>query len=116
MHAMIVIFCTCPDDRTARQLAAGLVENHLAACVNVLPGIRSIYRWQDTVQDDGESLLVIKTGREGYPALEKWLTGAHPYDLPEIVALPVEAGLPAYLDWVVQETSGRNDQRNAKKR
>ena len=108
------MFCTCPDDRTARDLAAALVERRLAACVNVLPGIRSIYRWQGEVQEEGEALLVVKTGRAAYPALESWLAEAHPYDVPEIIALPVEQGLPAYLDWVVHETAEPNGNSNEK--
>jgi len=104
MKPILVVLCTCPDESVARKLAAGLVENRLAACVNVLPGIRSIYRWQGAVQEDGEVLMVAKTSRETYYELESWLAEHHPYDLPEIIALPVERGLPAYLEWVDQET------------
>ena len=104
MNTILVVLCTCPDENTARALASGLVENRLAACVNVLPGIRSIYRWQGAVQEDGEVLLVAKTSRETFPELESWLAEHHPYDLPEVIALPVERGLPAYLEWVAQET------------
>jgi periplasmic divalent cation tolerance protein len=104
MSQILVVLCTCPDDAVARSLAGDLVEQGLAACVNVLPEIRSIYRWQGAVNEDGETLMVIKTTGSNYGALEKWLSKNHPYDLPEVIALPVEHGLPAYLEWVVQES------------
>lgn len=104
MNPILAVFCTCPDETAARELAAGLVENRLAACVNVMPSIRSIYRWQGAVQQDDEALMVIKTSAEKYADLEKWLAGRHPYDVPEVIALPVDKGLPAYLAWVAQET------------
>jgi periplasmic divalent cation tolerance protein len=105
MNPILVVLCTCPDDSVAKKLAGGLVEQRLAACVNVLPGIRSIYRWQGRVQDDGEVLMVIKSSQETYAALERWLSEQHPYELPEIIALPVERGLPGYLEWVAEETT-----------
>ena len=104
MNSILVVYCTCPDEKTARRLAACLVENRLAACVNVLPRIRSIYRWQGAVQDDGEALMMIKTTAARYAELERWLNGHHPYDLPEVIALPVDRGLPAYLEWAARET------------
>jgi len=105
MKPILVVFCTCPDEQAARKLAAGLVQSGLAACVNVLPDIRSIYRWQGEVREDGEVLMVIKTTGERYPELEQWLADHHPYDLPEVIALPVDRGLPAYIEWVAQETN-----------
>lgn len=104
MKSILVVFCTCPDEQTARALAAGLVEEKLAACVNVLPGIRSIYRWQGEVQDDSEVLMVVKTTQPKLDRLAQWLKQHHPYELPEVIALPVSGGLPGYLDWVAQET------------
>ena len=104
MKSILVVLCTCPNDTVAKKLAAGLVDLRLAACVNVLPGIRSIYRWQGQIQEDGEALMVIKTPAKMYSALERWLQEQHPYDVPEIVALPIERGLPGYLEWVAQET------------
>ena len=105
MEAIRVVLCTCPDETVASELATGLVEAGLAACVNVLPGIRSIYRWQGDVQDEAESLMVIKTGENRFAALRGWLVEHHPYDVPEVIALPVEEGLPAYLEWVARETN-----------
>ena len=104
MKSILVVFCTCPDEKTARALAAGLLEEKLAACVNVLPGIRSIYRWQDEVKDDSEVLMVVKTTQPNLERLTQWLEHHHPYDLPEVIALPVSGGSPGYLDWVAQET------------
>ena len=105
MTQVLVVLCTCPDSATAGSLATGLVENRLAACVNILPEIRSIYRWQNEVQQDAETLLVVKTSLETYPLLESWLIEHHPYDVPEVLALPIERGAPDYLDWVVRETT-----------
>jgi periplasmic divalent cation tolerance protein len=110
MAEALVIFCTCPDQATAGRLAAGLVENRLAACVNVLAGIRSIYRWQGEVSDDEEVLMVIKTTETRYPRLEEWLRANHPYDVPEIVAVAVSRISNDYLDWIVGTTGQEGQQ------
>lgn len=102
--AVLAVLCTCPDEDTAQRLGAGLVEAGLAACVNVLPSIRSIYRWKGTLQNDQETLMIIKTSRPAYRGLEAWLLERHPYDTPEVLALPVAAGSPAYLSWVLEGT------------
>lgn len=102
---VLVLLCTCPDEATARQIATALVAGGLAACVNRVPGIRSLYRWEGQVQDDGEELLVIKTTADQYQAAEAAIQARHPYDLPEIIALPVSTGSAAYLDWVRQATA-----------
>ena len=88
----------------AKRVGDALVAGRLAACVNIVPGVQSIYAWQGTVQQDQECLLYIKTRAERYAALEEALRRHHPYELPEIVAVPVDSGLPGYLHWVVQET------------
>ena len=100
MSSVRLVFTTLPDAEIAGRLARNLVELRLAACVNVLAACRSVYRWQDDVQEDGEVPLIIKTTVELYPALETYLRQQHPYALPEIVALEVERGLPDYLNWV----------------
>jgi periplasmic divalent cation tolerance protein len=92
--------CTCPDTSTAERIAGVLVENGLAACVNLLPGATSVYRWRGRVERTTETLMVIKTTRSGYPALEERLAQEHPYEVPEIVALDISAGLTPYLDWI----------------
>lgn len=99
-----VILCTCPDDATARELAGRMVEEKLAACVNILPGLTSVYEWQGRVETDPETLLIIKTAGDRVAALTDRLAAIHPYDVPEVIALPIEAGLPAYLQWLVDET------------
>ena len=103
---MTALLCltTCPDPESARHIADALVEERLAACVNVLPGVHSTYRWQGKVERADELLLLIKTTRVRLPALQERIKTLHPYELPEVLA--VEAGgLPAYLQWVARETT-----------
>ncbi len=104
MSAIRLVFTTLPDIEVADKLAKNLVEKRLAACVNILSACRSVYRWQDAVQVDGEIPLIIKTTEELYPALETYIRQHHPYALPEIVALEVVQGLPEYLNWVAAST------------
>lgn len=99
-----VVYCTCDDQAQAIALARGLVAERLAACVNVVPGLTSVYQWQTEICEDSELLLIIKTTRDTRPALQRWLEANHPYDVPEIIALPVAGGAPAYLQWVLEET------------
>ena len=99
-----VVLTTCPDEGTARRIASALVDERLAACVNILPDMTSIYRWQGVVETTPECLLLVKTRRECLEALRRRLEELHPYDVPELVALPVEGGSSAYLKWVVEET------------
>ncbi|MCU0766660.1 MAG: divalent-cation tolerance protein CutA [Gammaproteobacteria bacterium] len=101
----LLVLCTCPDVESAQRIAHQLVASRLAACVNLLPGLTSVYRWDDAVQTAEETLLLVKTGRACYAALEETLRAIHPYELPEIVALPVEQGLAGYLDWIRQCTN-----------
>ena len=100
----LVCFCTCPDAATAQRIADALVEERLAACVNVLPGLRSVYRWQGVVERADEVLLLAKTMSGRLDALTARLTALHPYELPEVVAVEVAGGLAAYLDWVAEQT------------
>ena len=102
--SVLVCFCTCPDAASAERLAEALVVEQLAACVNVLPGLRSVYRWQGGVERADEVLLLIKTRRERLDALTARVQALHPSELPELVAVEVAGGLPAYLDWVAAET------------
>ena len=102
---VLTVLCTCPDADTAGRLAGGLLDRRLAACVNVLPAIRSIYRWQGETCDDAEALMIIKTTAAAFAELAGWLEANHPYDVPEVLALPVAAGSRAYLDWVKSETT-----------
>jgi periplasmic divalent cation tolerance protein len=95
-----LILCTCPDRDTADKIARQLVTGQLAACVNILPGILSVYTWQGQVESAQEHLLLIKSSKDRYQALEAAIRDNHPYDVPEIIAVPVEAGLPEYLHWI----------------
>lgn len=100
----LLVLTNVPDRAAAERLADMLVEKRLAACVNILAPCRSVYRWKGDVQHDEEHPMLMKTTAERYPALEQALRAAHPYELPEIIAVPVERGLPAYFDWVAAET------------
>lgn len=100
-----VAFSTAPDADSGARIARALVEERLAACVNLVPAVRSIYRWQGAVEEQTEVLLVIKTRAERVEALAARLRALHPYELPELMALPVAGGLPAYLDWVAAEAA-----------
>ena len=103
MSALLVL-TNLPDRAAAEKLADALIEKRVAACINILAPCRSVYRWQGAVQHDEEHPVLIKSTREAYPALEAQIRALHPYELPEIVAVPIERGLPAYLDWVAAQT------------
>lgn len=100
----VIVFCTCPDEPSAERMASALVEQRLAACVNRVPGIVSTYRWHGKVCRDAEVLLLIKTTSERFDAVREHIVALHPHELPEIVAVDVARGLPAYLDWIARET------------
>ena len=100
----LLVLTNLPDRAAAERLADSLVEKRLAACVNILAPCRSVYRWKDAVQRDEEHPMLIKTTAERYAALEAAIRAGHPYELPEIIAVPIEHGLPAYLAWVEAET------------
>ena len=97
-----IVLCMVPDAATGEQLAQRLVEERLAACVNMLPAITSIYRWQGNIQKDAECLLIIKSRRDRFATLCETVRELHPYELPEIIAVPLIDGLPAYLSWIDQ--------------
>lgn len=101
---VLVCQCSCPDASSATRIARALVDERLAACVQQLPGVTSTYRWQGALETAEEVLLLIKTSRACLPTLSKRLVELHPYETPELVALEVTGGLPAYLDWVVAQT------------
>lgn len=100
----IIVFCTCPDRRVADAIARDLVTRRLAACVSVLPGLRSTYRWQGAVESSDEVQLQIKTTRERFAALRDAILAQHPYELPELIAVEAAAGLDRYLDWIGAST------------
>jgi periplasmic divalent cation tolerance protein len=100
-----IVFCTCSGEAEADKLARSLVEEHLAACVNILPGLSSVYRWQDKVETAAEHLLVVKTTQERFAAVENRIRELHSYELPEVVAVPIVAGSENYLRWIREQVS-----------
>lgn len=104
--AIVICFSTCPDRESAARIAEALVRERLAACVNIVPGLQSVYRWQGAIERSDETLLLIKTTRAGLPALSARIVELHPYELPEVVAVEVAGGLSAYLDWVAEQVAG----------
>jgi periplasmic divalent cation tolerance protein len=101
---LLIVLCACPDEAVATRIATALVDQGLAACVNRVPGVRSLYRWDGQLQDDAEVLLAIKTTAGRYGQVEGLIAAQHPYELPEVLALPVVAGSARYMDWVRQAT------------
>jgi periplasmic divalent cation tolerance protein len=106
MTDAVVVLVTTPSADAAAAMARALVEEGLCACGNVVPGIRSIYRWEGEVQEDAEALLVLKTERRLVEALKERLPALHPYQVPELLVLPVEDGLGPYLKWVGASVRG----------
>jgi periplasmic divalent cation tolerance protein len=98
----LIVFCSCPDEAVAAELAAALVEERLAACVTRLPGATSVYAWDGEVRTDPEVLLVIKTTGERLATLSARIEALHPYEVPEVLAVPVEGGSERYLAWLGQ--------------
>ncbi len=106
MTARVVALSTAPSAEVAEQLARALVEEGLAACVNVVPGVTSYYSWKGQLQRDAELLLVIKTRAGCLDGLRATLARLHPYEVPELLTLPIEDGLPSYLAWLDESTGG----------
>jgi len=92
--------CTVPDQDTASRIAEALVEQRLAACVNIIPAVQSVYRWQGKVQRDDEILLIFKTSEHVWHHIERVMLELHPYELPEIIAVPIQRGQADYLKWI----------------
>jgi len=107
MSEHCVIFITAGSKEEAEKISRGLVESKLAFCVSTLPKVHSTYYWEDKIHVDKEFLLIVKTRQDQYEALETWVKNNHSYEVPEIIALPIEQGLPAYLngidDWVAKD-------------
>ena len=100
----LIVLTTLPDRASAEKLAEQLIEQNLASCVNIIDELTSIYRWQGKIHKGMEHQLMVKTPQSRYAELEAWIADNHPYELPEILAIPVAQGLPAYLDWVQECT------------
>lgn len=105
MEEVLLLLTNLPDRDSAQCMAQSLIESHAAACVNILSECSSVYRWQGKVESTSEIPLLIKTTRSAYARVEELIRSQHPYELPEIIAVPVAAGLPAYLQWVTKEVS-----------
>ncbi|XP_075692656.1 protein CutA isoform X1 [Rhinoderma darwinii] len=93
-------YVTCPNDKVAKDIARGLVERKLAACVNIIPQITSIYEWKGKIEEDSEILLMIKTRSSKVPALTEYVRSVHPYEVCEVISVPIEQGNAPYLSWV----------------
>lgn len=106
---VLLAFSTFPSEASARAAAGKLIESGAAACVTILPAAVSVYRWKGQTETASEALLMIKTTDAAYPRLESVLKACHPYELPELLAVGAEAGLPGYLEWVEQETARHNE-------
>ena len=109
MQQALLMLTNVPDVDVARRIARALVEQRLAACVNILPGVESVYQWQGAVEEATEIILLVKTVAARYAEVEAAIKALHPYDVPEVIALPVTAGLPAYMNWMEQETKNNVD-------
>jgi periplasmic divalent cation tolerance protein len=99
-----VVFCTFPDPENAHRTARDAVEQQYAACANLVASVKSIYRWHDRVEQAEETLVLFKTSANRYPDLEAFLVRSHPYEVPEIIALPLSAGSAAYIQWVIDNS------------
>ena len=99
-----VVFVTAPSEAEAARIGRALVEERLAACANIAGQIRSIYRWQDAIEDEAECLMVLKTSHASLEALIDRASELHNYDVPEIIAIPIHQGYPPYLDWIAENT------------
>ncbi|MDR1311231.1 MAG: divalent-cation tolerance protein CutA [Burkholderiaceae bacterium] len=106
MTDVLLVYSTVPDEETAQRIARQLVEQRLAACVSCLPQVHSVYHWQGKVEEARETVLMIKTTRSRFQPMADRLRLLHPYDIPELIAVPVAAGLPDYLNWIQEETRG----------
>ena len=100
----IIIYCTCPDIETASRISRLIISQHMAACVNQVQGVTSIYEWEGKIEQENEVLLIIKTTDERFKSIQQLVSEEHPYELPELIAVPVTHGLPDYLEWITQCT------------
>lgn len=105
----IIVLCTTPDYDCAKKIAQILVEKKLAACCNIIPGLTSVYSWKNKIQEDIESLLLIKSAKQKFELLKEEILLVHPYDLPEIISLDVSEGHKKYLEWVFSSVKGKNE-------
>ena len=105
IESLVVVYCSCPNEKTALALADRLVEIQAAACVNVINGVQSVYRWQGEINRDHEVLLMIKSTMQSLTHIKKLIVENHPYELPEIIAVPIIGGSDDYLSWIRQNSA-----------
>lgn len=105
MLEKVIVLCSCADLDTARRIANALVEERLAACASIVPAVESVYRWREKIERANEALLLIKTTSACFAALQEKILALHSYDTPEIIALPIVAGLEKYLHWLDEQVS-----------
>ena len=110
MTDKIVVLSTCPSEEEATRIARELVAKRLAACVNIIGGVRSIYHWKDAMEDSQEVLLVIKTSRALFENLRSQIERTHSYEVPEVIALPIVDGAESYLDWLGRSLAKTSDE------
>ena len=103
MTDALLVFCTLPNSDKAVELSHAVVNERLAACANLLPAVRSIYKWQGKLQDENEVLVIFKVTADGFERLKARILELHPYEVPEVLAIPIEQGHRAYLDWIRRE-------------
>ena len=108
MLETIVVLCSCSDIEAARRIARVLVEDRLAACASTVPAVESVYRWHENIETATETLLLVKTTAESFPKLRERILELHSYDTPEIIALPIVAGLEKYLHWLGEQVSSKD--------
>ena len=100
-----LVLCTCPDRESAQLIAEQLVDQNLAACVNILPGVISVYRWLGNIEESNEHLLIIKTVSDVFESLVNTINDLHPYELPEVIGVPIDSGSADYLNWISENTN-----------
>lgn len=105
--ATFIVFCTFSSAEEAENICTHLVNKHLAACCNIFPAVKSIYRWEDKLEKEQETFAIIKTSRKTYQILEKEIKMMHSYSVPEIISVEIKEGSSAYIDWIISSTSGR---------
>ena len=107
MSESIIIFCTAPEGEKGKEIAEHLIQKELAACVNIVPKVQSVYRWKGVICTDAESLLIIKTNKHLFQSIEKEIRRVHPYEVPEIISVDITDGYKEYLDWIENSTVKR---------
>ncbi len=108
-NSYLLVLCTCPNQEIATTIAENIVAQHLAACINIVPAIKSVYHWQGNVESAEESLMLIKTHQQKFSSLQNTISTMHPYEVPEIISLDISEGLPKYLDWLTSSIRLKED-------